>query len=83
MSLPVRSLRLLPKPKSELDRLSGNKGEIFYDSTSQSLRIFDGAILGGTLQKRRRQLLIKAVSGSIRQTVVFTSTTKTLTVISG
>ena len=49
MSLPVRSLRLLPKPKSELDRLSGNKGEIFYDSTSQSLRIFDGAILGGTL----------------------------------
>ena len=49
MSLPVRSLRLLPKPKSELDRLSGNKGEIFYDSTSKSLRIFDGAILGGTL----------------------------------
>jgi hypothetical protein len=49
MSIPVRSLRLLPKPKSELDRLSGNKGEIFYDSTSKSLRIFDGAILGGTL----------------------------------
>lgn len=49
MSIPVRSLRLLPKPKAELDRLSGNKGEIFYDSTSKSLRIFDGAILGGTL----------------------------------
>ena len=49
MSIPVRSLRLLPKPKAELDRISGNKGEIFYDSTSKSLRIFDGAILGGTL----------------------------------
>ena len=49
MSIPVRSLRLLPKPKAELDRLSGNKGEIFYDSTSKSLRIFDGSILGGTL----------------------------------
>jgi len=49
MSIPVRSLRLLPKPKAELDRLSGNKGEIFYDSTSKSLRIFDGVILGGTL----------------------------------
>ncbi len=49
MSIPVRSLRLLPKSKSELDRISGNKGEIFYDSTSKSLRIFDGTILGGTL----------------------------------
>ena len=49
MSIPVRSLRLLPKSKTELDRISGNKGEIFYDSTSKSLRIFDGTILGGTL----------------------------------
>lgn len=49
MSLPVRSLRLLPKPKSELDRISGNKGEIFYDSTAKSLRVFDGNILGGTI----------------------------------
>lgn len=49
MSIPVRSLRLLPKPKAELDRLSGNRGEIFYDSTSKSLRIFDGTILGGRL----------------------------------
>jgi plastocyanin len=48
MSVPLRSLRLLPKPKSELDRLYGNKGEIFYDSTSGSLRLFDGAIPGGT-----------------------------------
>jgi len=48
-SIPVRSLRLLPKSKSELDRISGNRGEIFYDSTSKSLRVFDGNMLGGTL----------------------------------
>jgi hypothetical protein len=43
-----RSVRLLPKSALELDRLYGNKGEIFYDATSKSLRIFDGAIAGGT-----------------------------------
>lgn len=48
-SIPVRSLRLLPKSKSELDRISGNRGEIFYDNTSKSLRVFDGNMLGGTL----------------------------------
>jgi hypothetical protein len=48
MTIPVRSLRLLPKSKSELDRLSGNKGEIFYDGTSKSLRLFDGTMVGGT-----------------------------------
>ncbi len=49
MTAPIRSLRLLPRSKTELDRLSGNKGEIFYDSTSNSLRIFNGSITGGTL----------------------------------
>jgi hypothetical protein len=43
-----RSVRLLPKSAVELDRLYGDKGEIFYDSTTRSLRIFDGADLGGT-----------------------------------
>lgn len=43
-----RSVRLLPKSAVELDRLYGNKGELFYDSTSKSLRIFDGDIAGGT-----------------------------------
>lgn len=49
MSSPIRSLRLLPKSKAELDRLTGNRGEIFYDSTSKTIRVFDGLITGGTL----------------------------------
>jgi hypothetical protein len=48
-AIPVRSIRLLPKSKKELDRLSGAKGEIFYDSTSKTIRVFDGTIIGGTL----------------------------------
>ncbi len=48
-AIPVRSIRLLPKSKSELDRLSGARGEIFYDSTSKTIRVFDGDIIGGTL----------------------------------
>ena len=43
-----RSVRLLPKSAIELDRLYGNKGEIFYDSTTRSLRVFDGTDRGGT-----------------------------------
>jgi hypothetical protein len=43
-----RSVRLLPKSAVELDRLYGDKGEIFYDSTTRSLRVFDGADRGGT-----------------------------------
>jgi hypothetical protein len=43
-----RSVRLLPKSAVELDRLYGDKGEIFYDSTTRTLRIFDGADRGGT-----------------------------------
>jgi hypothetical protein len=48
-AIPVRSIRLLPKSKKELDRLSGAKGEIFYDSTSKTIRVFDGTIIGGTI----------------------------------
>lgn len=42
MTTPVRSIRLTPKPASELDRLTGSSGEIFLDKTTLSLRIFDG-----------------------------------------
>jgi len=48
-AIPVRSIRLLPKSKKELDRLSAAPGEIFYDSTSKSIRVFDGTVIGGTL----------------------------------
>jgi len=47
MSIPLRSLRLLPKDISELDRVSGSAGEIFYDKLANTIRVFDGASYGG------------------------------------
>lgn len=48
MSIPLRSLRLLPKDISELDRVSGFAGEIFYDKLANTIRVFDGTSYGGT-----------------------------------
>jgi hypothetical protein len=42
-----RSLRLDAKTKNELDRLTGARGEIFYDNTAKTLRVFDGNTAGG------------------------------------
>lgn len=75
MSIPVRSLRLLPKSKSELDRISGNKGEIFYDSTSKSLRIFDGTLLGGTLLNASVSVQETAPSSPTQGSLWFNSAT--------
>jgi len=44
---PQRSLRLLPKSATELNKLTGNRGEIFYDPSEQTLRIFNSVEKGG------------------------------------
>ncbi len=44
---PQRSLRLLPKSASELNKLTGNRGEIFYDPSEHTLRIFNSVEKGG------------------------------------
>jgi plastocyanin len=38
----------LGKTAPELDRISGSLGEIFLDSTNQTLRLYDGRTTGGT-----------------------------------
>jgi hypothetical protein len=43
MSRPLRSLRLLRRTTESLDNLSGNSGEIFYDSDNRTLRVFTGS----------------------------------------
>ena len=46
--IPIfRSIRLIPKNAEDLDRSSGSKGEIFYDTTEDTLRVFDGEVKGG------------------------------------
>ena len=41
--LPIRSVRLRSYATSDLDRLTGEKGEIFYDSQTRTLKIYNGA----------------------------------------
>ena len=43
-----RSIRLLSKSTAELNRISGLPGEIFLDSASQTLRLYDGSTPGGS-----------------------------------
>ena len=41
--LPIRSLRLRSYTTTDLDRLTGERGEIFYDSQLQTLKVYNGA----------------------------------------
>jgi hypothetical protein len=48
-AIAQRSIRLLGKNTLELDRQSAAVGEIFYDNTAQTLRLYNGSTLGGSL----------------------------------
>ena len=39
-NIPIRSLRLRATTADTLDRTSGSTGELFYDSTNQTLRLY-------------------------------------------
>jgi hypothetical protein len=43
----INNLRVFPRDQEFLDRKLGSRGEIFYDQTLKTLRVFDGAQLGG------------------------------------
>ena len=40
--LPIRSLRLRSYATTDLDRLTGERGEVFYDSQTRTLKIYNG-----------------------------------------
>jgi len=48
-SLPERSIRLIGRDASLLDTITAQIGEIFYDSTNGSIRVYDGKTVGGNL----------------------------------
>ena len=48
MSKPVRNIRLIGAISRSLNATSGTNGEIFFDSTQKSLRVYDGSTPGGT-----------------------------------
>jgi hypothetical protein len=41
------AVRIIPRDTDFLDRRSGNRGEIFYDRTANTLRLYDGATASG------------------------------------
>ena len=43
----LRTIRLAPTTDSVLDQRTGLKGELFFDITNQTLRIYDGVLQGG------------------------------------
>lgn len=48
MSTPIiNNLRVLPRAADFLDRKLGIRGEIFFDQTTNTLRLFDGVVSGG------------------------------------
>lgn len=49
--LPQRSIRLLPRTNYE--RFTGNRGEIFYDPVNDTLRVFDSETQGGSILATR------------------------------
>jgi hypothetical protein len=46
-NLPITTLRLIPRDSEYLDRKLGSRGEIFFDQTSNTLRLYDGVNTGG------------------------------------
>ena len=47
--IPLRSVRLNARPASTLQSFVGTAGEIFYDSTNQTLRVYPGNSAGGKI----------------------------------
>jgi hypothetical protein len=47
--IPLRSVRLNARPSTTLQSFVGTAGEIFYDSTNQTLRIYQGNTPGGKI----------------------------------
>lgn len=41
------NFRIIPRASDFLDRKLGSKGEIFFDQTTNTLRLFDGVVSGG------------------------------------
>ena len=47
MSINNNSLRIIPRASDFLDRKLGSRGEIFFDQTTNTLRLYDGVLSGG------------------------------------
>ena len=57
MTRPVRNVRLIANTEDILNRFVYESGEVFWDRTNKTLRIFDGTLVGGTLLATREFVL--------------------------
>jgi hypothetical protein len=65
--LPLRTVRLIGRPDSYYERYVGQAGEIYYDNTNQTLRIYPGNISEGKLLADRtwvNSAIVAAGAGS-------------------
>ena len=67
---PQRSLRLLPR--NDFSKLTGSRGEIFYDSVTNTLRVFNGQSQGGEVLATRTWVTgqLPSTAGLATQTFV-------------
>ena len=66
MPNPIRSLRLTGNNSGSLNTVTSQNGEVFYDQTNKTLRLFDGRVKGG-VQLLRADL--SNITGSFGVTV--------------
>jgi hypothetical protein len=69
MTTPVRNVRLIANTADTLNRFVYESGEIFWDRTNKTLRIFDGSLVGGTLLATREYVLNNGGGGGGAGTV--------------
>lgn len=61
--IPLRSVRLNARPATTLESFVGTAGEIFYDSTNQTLRVYPGNIAAGKILADRDWVNSAIVAG--------------------
>lgn len=64
MTTPVRSVRLKSQGTDTLNRFTYEPGEIFWDAASNTLRIYNGALKGGSILATRSWVLANSGGGS-------------------
>ena len=63
MTRPVRNVRLIANTADILNRFVYESGEVFWDRTNNTLRIYNGSTVGGTLLATREFVLANGGGG--------------------
>ena len=78
MTRPVRNVRLIANTADILNRFVYESGEVFWDRTNNTLRIYNGSTVGGTLLATREFVLANVGGGGGGSGTVSTGTANRL-----